>query len=168
MSDTTATATQLTIREATAADVDLIQQFIRGLAEYERAPDSAIATREDLLRYGFGTDRKYRCMIAEWEGTPAGFALFFNNFSTWFGRPGIYLEDLFIRPEFRTKGIGKAMLRHLAQIALRENCYGLRWMVLDWNEPAIRFYETIGAEEQGDWVSYRLMGDALKRFAGDP
>ena len=168
MTDSTATATQLTIRDATPADISLIQQFIRELAEYERAPESAIAAREDLLRYGFGPDRKYRCLMAEWEGTPAGFALFFNNFSTWLGRPGIYLEDLFIRPEFRAKGIGRAMMRHLAQIALRENCYGVRWQVLDWNEPAIRFYEGFGAEKQGDWVSYRLMGDALKRFAGEP
>src|SRR5262245_49644280 len=124
----------LTIRNATIADVPLILDFIRRLAEYERHPKAAIATEEDLRRDGFGPDPKYRCVIAEWDTRPAGFALFFYNYSTWLARPGFYLEDLFVLLEMRGKGIGKALLQHLAQVALRENCYGIRWMVWEWNE----------------------------------
>jgi GNAT superfamily N-acetyltransferase len=156
----------LTIRQATRDDASLILEFIRGLAEYERAPNSVIATEADLIRDGFGANPKYRCVIAEWDNRPAGFAFFFYNYSTWRGQPGLYLEDLFVLPEMRSKGIGKALLQHLAQIAVKENCYGIRWMVLEWNEPAIKFYEALGAETLGDWETMLLRGAALARLAG--
>src|SRR5215831_1847769 len=156
----------LTIRQATSADASLILDFIRGLAEYEREPNAVIATERDLIRDGFGPDPKYRCVIAEWDSRPAGFAFFFYNYSTWRGRPGLYLEDLFVLPEMRGKGIGKALLEHLAQIALSENCYGIRWMVLEWNEPAIKFYESLGAEILGAWETMLIADSALERLAG--
>jgi GNAT superfamily N-acetyltransferase len=155
----------LTIRNTTAADAPLILDFIRGLAKYEREPQAVVATNEDLIRDGFGPNPKYRCLIAEWDNRPAGFAFFFYNYSTWRGRPGLYLEDLFILPEMRGKGIGKALLQHLAQIALRENCYGIRWMVLEWNEPAIKFYESLGAEILGAWETMLITDSALERLA---
>jgi GNAT superfamily N-acetyltransferase len=156
----------LSIRNATIADVPLILDFIRRLAEYERAPNSAVATEDDLRRDGFGPSPKYRCVIAEWNNQPAGFAFFFYNYSTWKGRPGLYLEDLFVLPEVRGKGIGKALLEHLAQIALRENCYGIVWQVLEWNQPAIQFYDALGATTMDDWETMRLMEPALSRLAG--
>lgn len=155
----------LTIRQATVSDVPLILDFIRRLADYERAPNAVVATEEDLRRDGFGPEPKFHCVIAEWDNIPAGFAFFFYNYSTWRGQPGLYLEDLFVLPEMRGKGIGKALLKHLAQIAVRENCYGLRWMVLEWNEPAIKFYERLGAEILGDWETMLLMGDALTKLS---
>lgn len=155
----------LRIRPAVPEDAELIVQFIRELAEYEREPQSAIATPADILRDGFGQEPKFRTLIAEWDGRPAGFALFFLNYSTWLGRPGLYLEDLFVRPEFRGNGIGKAMLRELARIALNENCYGMKWQVLDWNTPAIDFYEALGAKLQKEWLSVRIMGEPLRALA---
>jgi GNAT superfamily N-acetyltransferase len=155
----------LSIRKATAHDAPLILGFIRRLAEYEREPNAVVATEEDLIRDGFGSEPKYRCLIAEWEGTPAGFALFHYNYSTWRGHAGLYLEDLFVRVEMRGKGIGKALLQKLAQIALEENCYGLRWMVLEWNTPALKFYETLGAELLDEWETMLLRGPALARLA---
>src|SRR5258708_7628236 len=158
--------TMLTIRNATASDVPLMLRFIRGLAEYEREPNAVIATDADLLRDGFGPEPKYRCLIAEWDNVPAGFAFFFHNYSTWRGQPGLYLEDLFVLPEMRGKGIGKALLQRLAQIALQENCYGLRWMALEWNYPALKFDELLGAELPGDWETMLLRGTALAQLAG--
>ena len=158
--------TALAIRNATAADVSLILEFIRGLAEYERVPEEAVATEEDLLRDGFGVAPRFRVVIAEWQGRPAGFAFFFFNYSTWKGRPGLHLEDLFVRPEFRGKGIGKALLVHLAKIALEENCSRFEWQVLDWNTPAIEFYESLGAKLLKEWLTMRVDGEALKRLAG--
>jgi GNAT superfamily N-acetyltransferase len=155
----------VTIRNATSADTALILEFIRGLAEYERAPHGVVATEDDLRRDGFGSSPLYRCVIAEWDNRPAGFAFFFYNYSTWRGQPGLYLEDLFVLPQMRGKGVGKALLQHLAQIALRENCYGIRWMVLEWNEPAIKFYESLGAEVLGEWETMLLKGPALERLA---
>jgi GNAT superfamily N-acetyltransferase len=155
----------ISIRPATSADVELILEFIRRLAEYERAPESAVATAEDILRDGFSEDPKFRVVIAEWEGEPAGFAFFFYCYSTWLGRPGIYLEDLFVNPEHRGRGIGKALLVHVAQIAVRENCYGMRWQVLDWNTPSIEFYESLGAQQGKEWIPMRIMGENLKRLA---
>ena len=155
----------LTIRKATPADAALMLRFIHGLAEYEREPQAVIATEEDLIRDGFGPQPKYRCLIAEWDGHPAGFALFHYNYSTWRGQAGLYLEDLFVLPEMRGKGIGKALLQKLAEIALEENCYGLRWMVLEWNTPAIKFYEMLGAELLGEWETMLLRGEALQRLA---
>jgi GNAT superfamily N-acetyltransferase len=155
----------ISIRPATRADVELILEFIRGLAEYERAPESAVATADDMIRDGFSENPKFHVEIAEWNGQPAGFAFFFSCYSTWLGRPGIYLEDLFVRPEFRGRGIGKALLVHLAQIAVRENCYGIRWHVLDWNTPSIEFYESLGAKQLKEWIPMRIMGEELARLA---
>ena len=155
----------LSIRTATVADVPLILEFIRGLAEYEREPKAVLATEEDLRRFGFGPNPLFRCLIAEWENQPAGFALFFYNYSTWRGQPGLYLEDLFVVPEMRGKGIGKALLVKLAQIAVKENCYGVAWMVLEWNEPAIKFYESLGATTLDAWETMRVMEPALSRLA---
>ena len=157
----------LRIRPAVSQDAALIVQFIRELAEYEREPQSAIATAADILRDGFGQEPKFRTLLAEWDGRPAGFALFFLNYSTWLGRPGLFLEDLFVRPEFRGNGIGKAMLRELARIALQENCYGMKWQVLDWNTPAIDFYEALGAKLQKEWLSVRIMGEPLRALADE-
>ena len=156
----------LSIRKATPADAALMLQFIRGLAEYEREPQAVIATEEGLIRDGFGPQPKYRCLIAEWNGSAAGFAFFHYNYSTWRGQPGLYLEDLFVLPEMRGKGIGKALLQKLTQIALEENCYGLRWMVLEWNTPAIKFYDSLGAELLDEWETMLLRGEALERLAG--
>jgi GNAT superfamily N-acetyltransferase len=155
----------LTIRNATMADAALILDFIRGLAEYEREPKAVVATEEDLRRDGFGPEPKFRCVIAEWNGVPAGFAFFHYNYSTWRGQPGLYLEDLFVLPEMRGRGMGKALLRHLAQIAIRENCYGVRWMVLEWNQPALKFYERLGAKVLSEWETMLLTGEALQKFA---
>jgi len=155
----------LSIRTATASDVALMLDFILRLAEFEREPKGVVATEEDLIRHGFGPEPKYRCLIAEWDGAPAGFALFHYNFSTWRGQPGLYLEDLFVLLEMRGKGIGKALLQRLAQIALEEKCYGLRWMVLEWNDPALKFYESLGAELLGEWETMLLRGEPLERLA---
>ena len=155
----------LTIRPATPADVPLILQFIRELAEYERDPQAAVATAADLLRDGFGPEPKFRVDIAEWSGEPAGFAFYFWNYSTWQGRPGLYLEELFVRPRFRGKGIGKALLVHLARVAVKNNCGRLVWQVLDWNTPSIEFYNSLGAETMKEWLTMRVTGDALVRLA---
>lgn len=155
----------ITIRAATPADVGQILAFIRGLAEYEREPDAVLATEADLLEHGFGESPYYSCLIAELDGAPAGFALFFYDFSTWLGKPGLYLEDLFVFPEQRGAGIGKALLQRLAQIALEKGCARMKWEVLDWNKPAIDFYSAMGAELQKEWLNVRLQGDALRRLA---
>ena len=155
-----------TIRPATAADVPLILSLIRGLAEYERAPEAVIATEEDLLRDGFGTNPFYFCLIAEHKGRPAGFAFYFFDYSTWIGRPGIYLEDLFVYPELRGLGIGKALLKQVAAIAVEKGCARLKWSVLDWNTPAIDFYRAMGGELMDEWTNVRIQGEALARLAG--
>lgn len=155
----------LSIRPATVADVPLMLSLVRELALYEREPDSAIATEADFLRDGFGPERRFECVIAEWAGEPAGFALFFYNYSTWHGRAGIYLEDLFVRPQLRGKGIGKALFAHLAQRCVDEKLTRLVWQVLTWNEPAIAFYRSLGAEALSEWQGMRLTGEDLKRLA---
>jgi GNAT superfamily N-acetyltransferase len=154
----------LNIRPATPDDIPVILDLIRGLAEYERAAEQAVATAADLLRDGWGPEPKFRVVIAEWGRQPAGFALFFYNYSTWQGRPGLYLEDLFVRPKFRGKGVGKALLVHVAQIAVRENCGRYQWQVLDWNTPAIQFYESLGAKTLKEWLTMRVEGGALERL----
>jgi GNAT superfamily N-acetyltransferase len=156
----------ITIRKATPADIPQILTFIRALAVYERAPEAVIATEADLLRDGFGTNPFYYCLIAEQDGQPAGFAFYFFDYSTWLGRPGIYLEDLFVHPEFRGLGIGKALLKQVAVIALERNCARLKWSVLDWNTPAIDFYRAMGAEFMDEWTNVRIAGEALDRLAG--
>jgi GNAT superfamily N-acetyltransferase len=156
---------QTVIRAATATDVPLILTFVRALAEYERAPHAVVATEEDLLRDGFGPNPYYSCLIAEHGGQPAGFAFYFFDYSTWIGRPGIYLEDIFVLPESRGRGIGKALLQRVAAIAMEKGCARLKWAVLDWNTPAIDFYEAMGAEIQKEWLYVRLQGEALERLA---
>src|SRR5271165_5669909 len=155
-----------TIRAATADDVPQILDFIRALAAYEREPDAVTATEEGLLRDGFGPNPFYFCLIAEHDGVPAGFALYFFNYSTWMGRPGLYLEDLFVHVEFRGLGIGKALLQRVAAIAVENNCPRLQWEVLDWNTPAIDFYSAMGAEFLDAWRNVRVTGEALQRLAG--
>jgi GNAT superfamily N-acetyltransferase len=155
----------LRLRAAVRTDVPVILQLIRELAEYERLLPSVVTKEEDLLRDGWGRDPKFRCVIAEWEEKPVGYALFFYNYSTFRGRPGIYLEDVFVRPQFRGHGIGKALLVHVASVAAREKCARLEWQVLDWNAPAINFYRTLGAQELSDWRTMRVDGEALMQLA---
>ncbi len=155
----------ITIRPATRADVGQILTFIRELAIYEREPDAVTATEEDLLSHGFGESPYYSCLIAEQDGMAVGFALYFFDYSTWLGRPGLYLEDLFVPLEFRGLGIGKALLQRVAAIALEKGCPRLKWEVLDWNTPAIEFYRSMGAEFQDEWRNVRVSGEALRRLA---
>jgi len=154
------------IRTAIAADVPQILAFVRALAVYEREPDAVSATEEGLLRDGFGPNPFYSCLIAEHGGKPAGFALYFFNYSTWMGRPGLYLEDLFVEVEFRGLGIGKALLQRVAAIAIEMNCPRLQWEVLDWNTQAVDFYRAMGAEFLDEWRNVRITGEALAQLAG--
>jgi GNAT superfamily N-acetyltransferase len=156
------------IRGATANDTALILNFIRALAEFERAPSEVTATEKALLRDGFGPNPFFFCLIAERGGQPAGFAFYFFNYSTWKGQPGIYLEDLFVHPEFRGLGIGKALLTRVAAIAVEKGCRRIQWEVLDWNTPAIDFYRAVGAEFLDEWRNVRLEGEALLRLAEKP
>jgi len=156
----------IAIRAATRADVGTILTFIHALAKYERAPEAVVATEQDLLRDGFGDQPYYSCLIAEQGGEPAGFAFYFFDYSTWLGRPGIYLEDIFVHPEFRGLGIGKALLQRVAAIAVEKGCARLKWQVLDWNTPAIDFYRAMGAEFMDEWRTVRLSGEPLERLAG--
>jgi len=154
-----------TIRNAVPADVPLILEFIRALAAFEREPDAVTATEADLLRDGFGPEPYYHCLIAEDDGKPAGFAFYFFNYSTWTGRPGLYLEDVFVNPEFRGRGIGKALLARVAAIAIEKDCPRLQWEVLDWNTSAVDFYTALGASFLDEWRNVRITGDALARLA---
>ena len=156
------------IRTATLADVPQILAFIRALAAYEREPEAVTAREADLERDGFGPNPFYFCLIAEHSGRPAGFAFYFFNYSTWLGRPGLYLEDIFVEPEFRGLGIGKALLERVAAIAVEKGCPRLQWEVLDWNTPAIEFYRAMGAEFLDEWRNVRVTGEALRRLAGIP
>jgi len=155
----------LSIRRAEPRDVPEILALIRELAEYERAPAEVTAREADLLRDGFSAEPRFFVEMAEWDGAVAGFAFWFFNYSTWQGRRGLYLEDLFVRPSFRGRGIGKALLVHLARTALAEGCGRFIWQVLDWNAPAIAFYEALGASALREWVTMRVKGDALERLA---
>lgn len=156
---------EIGIRPATEKDVPLILSLIRELAGYERLSHEVSAT-EDLLRESlFGERRGAEVVIGSHADEPAGFALFFHNFSTFLGRPGIYLEDLYVKPEFRGKGIGRAMLAYLAGLAKERNCGRLEWSVLDWNEPAIKLYRGVGAVPMDDWTVYRVTGEALDELA---
>lgn len=156
----------VTIRPATRADVPVILELIRGLAEYERLAHECIATEAALEATLFGERPGAEVLIATADGTPAGFALFFHNYSTFLAKRGIYLEDLFVQPAFRGRGIGKRLLAHLAQVALDRDCGRLEWSVLDWNVDAIRFYESLGAKAMDEWTVYRVTGEALGRLAG--
>jgi GNAT superfamily N-acetyltransferase len=155
----------LTLRPASSTDAQLIVQYIRELAEFEREPEAAIVTAADIERYAFSENPLVRVTMAEWDGEPAGFALWFLNFSTWQGKPGIYLEDLFVRPAFRGNGIGTALLKELAALAVKEGWTRFVWQVLDWNTPAIEFYEAMGAKIMRPWLTCRVEGDAIERLA---
>ena len=154
------------IRDATPDDVPVIAELIRGLAEYERLADEVVLDEEELRSHLFGPRRYADVILAEDEGAVVGFALFFHNYSTFLGKPGIYLEDLFVRPEHRGAGHGKALLSHLARVAVERGCGRLEWSVLDWNEPTIAFYRSLGARAMDEWTVQRLDGDALRALAG--
>ena len=156
---------EFTLRPATPTDVPQILAFIHELAAYEREPDAVLATEADLLRDGFTDPRRFDCLMAEWSGEPAGFALYFHSYSTWVGHAGIYLEDIFVRPVYRGKGIGKALIAAVAAIAVAESCPRLEWSVLDWNQPSIDFYQRIGAVMKSEWKGMRVSGDALTTLA---
>ena len=155
----------VSIRSAAAGDLDLIIGFIRALAEYERLADDVRLDCATLGDHLFGPRPMAEVLIADHDGAPVGFALFFHNFSTFEGRPGIYLEDLFVVPEARGVGAGKALLQRLAQLALERGCARLEWSVLDWNEPSIAFYKALGAKPMDEWTVYRVDGGALKDLA---
>ena len=156
----------INIRSAIASDCAQILIFIEGLADYEKLAHEVVASEEDLRRTLFGDNPSAEVVIAELDGLPAGFALFFTSYSTFLARPGIYLEDLFVLPELRGNGIGKVLLAHLAGLVVERDMGRLDWSVLDWNEPAIKFYEQLGAKGMTDWTQYRLTGEALHKMAG--
>ncbi len=158
----------LILRSMTPEDAPLVVSYIKELADYERDPDAAIVNPEDILHFAFGDHPLIYVVMAEWEGNPAGFALWFYNFSTWEGRAGIYLEDLYIRPEYRRKGIGKALLIHLARIAIANNCTRFVWQVLDWNKSSINFYRQMGARTMDEWLTCRVDNEALVQLANRP
>ena len=153
------------IRESGSADVPLILNFIKGLAEYEKLSHEVVATEEGLKETLFGKNPKAEVILGYFRNEPVAFALFFHNYSTFLGKPGIYLEDLFVLPEMRGKGFGKVMLSYLAKLAKKRNCGRLEWSVLDWNEPALKFYKSIGARKMEEWTTQRLDGIALIKLA---
>jgi GNAT superfamily N-acetyltransferase len=156
---------QLVLRNATEADTALVLKFIKDLAVYEKLDHTVIATEDSIRATLFGGRAYAEVILAEWEGAPAGFALFFHNYSTFISKPGLYLEDLFVEPSLRGKGIGKALLRRLAQIAVERDCGRMEWAVLDWNTPSIEFYKSLGALPMSDWIINRLTGDSLGNLA---
>ena len=155
------------LRSATADDIPAVLDCIRGLAEYEKLPHEVVATEDILRETLFGPRPAAEVVLAEDAGEVAGFALFFHNFSTFLGRPGLYLEDLYVLPRFRGRGLGKQLLAHLARLAVERGCGRFEWAVLDWNVDAIGFYEAMGAVAMSDWTVYRLTGDALQRLAAE-
>lgn len=159
-------AGEIGIREATAEDVPVLLGFIRELAEYEKLAHEVSADEEKLRQTLFGPRPAAEALVASLEGRDTGFALFFHNYSTFLARPGLYLEDLYVRPSARGKGVGRALFGRLTALALERGCHRLEWSVLDWNEPAIRFYRSLGARPQDDWTVYRLGRRDLERLAG--
>jgi GNAT superfamily N-acetyltransferase len=157
----------LHIRPASGADAPLIAGLVRELADYEKLLPDAKATAADFLRELEAPNPVISVLIAEWDGQPAGFALYFFNFSTFVGRPGLYLEDLFVKPALRSHGIGRALLRALARIAKQRNCGRMEWAVLDWNEPALRFYKTLGARQLNEWIVHRLTPVEIDTLAAE-
>src|SRR5262249_15965245 len=155
----------MTIRQATELDIPLILGFIRQLAEYERLSHEAVMTKGSVGESLFGARPYAEVLLAYADDKPVGFAVFFHNFSTFIGRPGLYLEDLFVIPEMRGRGFGRAMLIELAKIARERKCGRFEWAVLDWNEPAIQFYKSLGAVPMNEWTIFRVTGDALDRLA---
>ena len=160
-----ANTSRLVLRPGTAADVPLVLTLIRELASYERAPHAVDATEADLLRDGFGAAPLFRTLLAELDGVPVAFAFYFLAYSTWRGRPTLYLEDLFVRPSARGRGVGRALMRALAKEALELGCRRFLWQVLDWNTSSIAFYESLGADVVREWLTCRLEGDALSALA---
>jgi GNAT superfamily N-acetyltransferase len=156
---------RIDIAPATPHDVPLMLSLITALAEYEKLRHEVIATEQSLGTALFGPKPSAEAVIARFEGSPAGFALFFHNFSTFVGKHGLYLEDLFVLPQFRGRAIGKALLRHLAALAVERDCGRFEWAVLDWNRPARDFYESLGAEAKSDWIIHRVSGAALQQLA---
>ncbi|MFZ0953818.1 MAG: GNAT family N-acetyltransferase [Candidatus Sulfotelmatobacter sp.] len=154
----------LSIRPATIDDAELLRTLIRELAEFEHELHFCVIETTDLVRDGFGASPSFRALIADWDGQPAGYALFFGHYSTWVGRR-LFLEDLFVRERFRGRGVGKALLAFVARIAVRENCNGMQWEVLNWNEKAIELYRSLGAEFLDQWRPVLLKDDALRRLA---
>jgi|SRR5580698_210548 GNAT superfamily N-acetyltransferase len=154
------------IRTARVEDVPIILQLIRDLATYERAPNDVTATEEQLVEVLFGARPSAEVLLAVEQETAVGFAVFFHNFSTWLGRPGLYLEDLFVKPEVRGKGYGRALLVRLAKIARERGCGRMEWAVLDWNDPAIQFYRKLGAKPMDEWTVFRLTSDGIAKLAG--
>jgi len=155
----------INIRPASAEDSSLILRFITDLAIYEKAEEEVIATESDIRDSLFGKESTTSALICELDNQAVGFAVYFFNYSTWLGKHGLYLEDLYVSPEFRGSGAGKALLKHLAQLAVSKKCGRFEWSVIDWNEPAIGFYKSIGAQPQDEWVAYRLTGKALVDLA---
>ena len=156
------------LRAAHSSDVPVILQLIRGLSDYEKLAHEVTATEDRLRQTLFptdGTPPAAHCILAEADGVPAGFALYFFNYSTFLARPGLYLEDLFVKPDFRGRGLGKALLLHLAKIANQRGCGRMEWTVLDWNQPAIEFYESLGARRMKEWQVCRLSGPTLTQYA---
>jgi GNAT superfamily N-acetyltransferase len=154
------------LRAATPDDAPTIHRFICELAEYEKEPDAVEVTEDDLRRQLASAKPPFECVLAEVDGQAQGFALFFQSYSTWRGRPGIYLEDLYVTPAARGRGYGKALLQHLARLAVQRGCARVEWAVLDWNQPSIEFYESLGARPLSEWKTYRLTGDALETLGG--
>jgi len=157
--------TLIAIRPAVPADARIILDYIMELAVYEKAPEQVVATLADVERTLFSVEAKAYALVCELDGKPVGYAVYFHNYSTWLGRNGIYLEDVYVTPAARGCGCGKALLQHIAQIAVRENCGRFEWSVLDWNTPAIEFYEALGAKPQSEWTIYRLTGESLRKLA---
>ncbi|MFH0756161.1 MAG: GNAT family N-acetyltransferase [Bacteroidota bacterium] len=153
------------IRKAERSDVPLVLDFIRKLAGYEHLSHEVVATEAQLERYLFGEEKVAEVIIGSYRDVPVGFALYFFNFSTFLAKPGIYLEDLFVLEEYRGKGFGKTLLAYLAQLALKMNCGRLEWAVLDWNEPSISFYKSLGARQMEEWIINRMTGEALEKLA---
>ncbi len=163
-SEIMSTKNGFTIRQAQEKDTALLLDFIRNLADYEKRPQEVIAAEEDIKSVIF--ERKIaEALVAEHMGKPAGFAIFFYNFSTFIGKPGIYIEDLFVNPEYRGKGLGKLIFSFIAELALSRNCCRVEWTVLNWNEPAINFYKKIGAVPKSEWTLYKISGKALEKLA---
>ncbi|MBW2456484.1 MAG: GNAT family N-acetyltransferase [Deltaproteobacteria bacterium] len=153
------------LRSATPDDAEQIHRFVVALAEYEREPDAVRCTADELRSQLAEPEPPFRCLLAELDGTPAGFALYFHNYSTWRGRAGLYLEDLFVLPELRGRGVGKRLLAELARIAQARGCARMEWAVLDWNQSAIDFYRRLGAEPMSEWTLFRLTDDPLADLA---
>jgi len=155
----------VTLRIAEVNDIPTIMNFIKALAEYEKLTNEVAADEEQLKKTLFGDKKFAEVIIADYKKQPAGFMLFFHNYSTFLGKPGIYLEDLFVNPDLRGKGIGKILLTHLGKIAIARDCGRIEWAVLDWNEPSIQFYKKLGAKPMDDWTVFRVTGDAIENLA---